>query len=87
MPAAARKRSCGASVARTGRWPWTVEALDRMMDEIAAVASIQQLDYLAAEVVSEFGGHPDLAKLEEMLGAMRRLLEAEGKARRNGLAE
>ena len=60
---------------------------ERMMDEIAAVASIQQLDYLAAEVVSEFGGHPDLAKLEEMLGAMRRLLEAEGKARSNGLAE
>ena len=60
---------------------------DRMMDEIAAVASIQQLDYLAAQVVSEFGDHPDLAKLEEMLGAVRRLVEAEAKARRDGLAE
>ena len=60
---------------------------ERMMDEIAAAASIRELDHLAADVVSDFGGHPDLAKLEEMLGAVRRLVEAEAKARRDGLAE
>ena len=62
-------------------------AFDRMMDEIAAAASIRELDHLAAEVVTGFGAHPELAKLEEMLSAVRRLLEAEAEARRNGLAE
>ena len=60
---------------------------ERMMDEIAAAGSIRELDHLAAESVTKLGDHPDLAKLQDMLGAMRRLLEAEDQARRKGLAE
>lgn len=60
---------------------------ERMMDDIAAAESIQELDHLAAAVVAVFGDHPELAKLEDMLTGMRRLLEAEDKARRKGLAE
>jgi hypothetical protein len=60
---------------------------ERMMDEIAAVESIRELDHLAADVVVAFGDHPEIAKLQDMLGAMRRLLKAEDQARRNGLAE
>jgi hypothetical protein len=65
----------------------TRSPFDRMMDEIAAAESIRELDHLAAEAVTGFGDHPELAKLQAMLGAMRRLLEAEEQARRNGLAE
>jgi hypothetical protein len=60
---------------------------DRMMDKIAAATSTQEVDQLAADIVSEFGGHRDRPKLEEMLGAVRRLVEAEAKARRDRLAE
>jgi hypothetical protein len=47
------------------------------MDEIAAAASVREVDHLWLEVRRDFAGDPRLEELEEVLAARRRLLTAD----------
>lgn len=44
------------------------------MDDIAAAASLAQVEHLRNEVRREFGTHPPLADLERVLDGMRTIL-------------
>jgi hypothetical protein len=51
-----------------------------MMDEIAAASSVREVDHLWVEVRRDFAGDPQLAELETVLAARRRILAAEENA-------
>jgi len=63
--------------------PWSVprSPFELMMDEIAAAASLSEIDHLGAEARPMFSEHAGFREMEQLLDAKRRALAA----RRDGL--
>ena len=56
--------------------PWSVprSPFELMMDEIAAAASVREIDHLGAEARPQFAEHPAFREMEQLLDAKRRAL-------------
>ena len=56
--------------------PWSVprSPFELMMDEIAAAASVSEIDHLGAKARPMFSEHPGFREMEQLLDAKRRAL-------------
>jgi hypothetical protein len=65
-------------VVLVGEMPWSVprSPFELMMDEIAAAASVREVDHLLAEARPRSGQDPGFREMEQLLDAKRRALAA-----------